>query len=84
MSVGFQALVASISSGQADGANQILHRPHQHIVAGPRPGVVEEDRIRRVDAGIVEEIYRLPAWPFARPNRSSAKLKFSEQLGWPG
>ena len=44
-------------------AHQVLQRPQQHVVAGPRPGLVEEDLVGTVEVGVVEEVDRRPAPP---------------------
>ena len=43
------------------GADEISGRAEQHIVARPRPGIVEEDGVLGPDAGVVEEIEARPA-----------------------
>ena len=43
------------------GADKVGQRPHQHVVAGPRPGLVEPDGVLRVDIGVVEKVDRRPA-----------------------
>ena len=42
-------------------ADQIGQRPQQHVVARPRPGIVEERLVGVVESGVEEEIERHPA-----------------------
>ena len=49
------------------GAHQIGHRPQQHVVAGARPRLVEDEDVARVEAGVVEEVERLPALALGDP-----------------
>ena len=85
MSVGFQALAASMSSGQAEEAQTIsVIALQQHIVARPRPRLVQEVGVLGVDAGVVEEVDGGPAAARLDPEGASAALKLSVQLTWPG
>ena len=43
------------------GAHQVAHRPQQHVVARPRPGLVHQQLVVAVEARVVEEVERLPA-----------------------
>ena len=65
-------------------ADQVGHRPQQHIVARPRPGLVEDEGIMGVDARIVEEIDRRPAAARRDAEGCSAAFMFSVQFTWPG
>ena len=67
------------------GADEVGHRPHQHVVARPRPRLVGQQHEVRVERRVVEEVQRRPALLAARsPYGSSWRLKFSVQLTWPG
>ena len=43
------------------GADQVSHGTQQHIVAGPRPGLVQVDPQAVIQQGVVEEVDRRPA-----------------------
>ena len=49
-----------VRAGRGD-ADEIGQRPHQHIVARPRPGLVEIELVMVVDIGVVEIVERFPA-----------------------
>ena len=63
MDVGQDPAIGGVDVARAGrgGADQVGHRPQQHIVTGPRPGLVEVDRTLRVDHGVEEQIDRGPA-----------------------
>ena len=48
-------------------AHQVGHRPQQHVVAGARPGLVHEEQVVAVEAGVVEEVEGLPALALGDP-----------------
>ncbi|ODA65903.1 hypothetical protein A7A08_03216 [Methyloligella halotolerans] len=43
------------------GADDVGQRAEQHVVPGPRPGLVQPDPVIVVDEGVVEEVDRRPA-----------------------
>ena len=45
------------------GADEVVGGPQQHVVAGARPRLVGEQDHVRVEAGVVEEVERVPAAP---------------------
>ena len=44
-------------------AHQVGHRPQQHVVAWPRPRLVEQELVGLVEEGVVEEVQGRPAAP---------------------
>ena len=67
------------------GAHEVGHRPQQHVVAGPRPGLVETRTLSASKRGVVEEVERRPALALRDlRNGASCPLKLSVQLTWPG
>jgi hypothetical protein len=50
-------------------ADQVGQGAQQHIVAGPRPGLVEEQLVGLVEVGVVEEVQRGPAAPLRDAER---------------
>ena len=48
-------------------AHEVVHGPQQHVVAGPRPGLVHHQLVVAVEARVVEEVERLPAGPLGDP-----------------
>ncbi len=49
-----------VRAGGGD-ADKIRQRPHQHIIARSRPGLVEIELIVVIDIGVVEIVERFPA-----------------------
>ena len=48
-------------------ADEVVHRAQQHVVAGARPGLVDEQHVVAVEGGVVEEVERLPALALGDP-----------------
>ena len=84
MDVGQDPAIGGVDVARAGrgGADQVGHRPQQHIVTGPRPGV-EVDRTLRVDHRVEEQVDRRPALLRRQAVPASLPVKLSEQLACP-